>query len=547
MFGRTYSDLGSVVGQINGEDIRANQLERHGYDWENGYGTPSDGQDTNRDGQPVRKLTKDAKSIIIFWSRSGSTKLLASKIARETDADILEITLRNPYPANYRKTLSRANRERIQNDPPELGMQLPDLSQYDTIYLGYQTWAMTLSQPMKAFLLEYGGEFSNKKIAPFLSEGGYGSGDSTELIREFIARDGGKNKKVDWTFVGPENVLCAGITDKFEKAGQKIFGPNQRAAQLEGSKDYALRFMSKYNIPTARYETYASAETCIAGLKNFDYTVVIKEDGLAGGKGVTIAQNQDVAEETIREMFAGGQTAVVLEECLIGPEYSMFVVVSEDQFTILPMAQDHKRVGDGDKGPNTDGMGSYSPLPQLKKEDRQRMIDEIVKQTMNGLVQGNYHYCGILYIGLMMTENGPKVIEYNVRLGDPETQVVLPRVKNDFAQVIDAAVNHEKLPEIEENNSSILGVVVCSKGYPTHPAPNVKIGKLPRGTNTYIDYANVKGDLDNLIGDGGRLFMVISEADNLVQAQDNVYSYLSKLDLPACFYRHDIGNRALRD
>ena len=426
-------------------------------------------------------------------------------------------------------------------------MQLPDLSQYDTIYLGYQTWAMTLSQPMRAFLLEYGGEFSNKEIAPFLSEGGYGSGDSTELIREFIARDGGKNKKVDWTFVGPENVLCAGITDKFNEAGQKIFGPNQRAAQLEGSKDYALRFMSKYNIPTARYETYASAETCIAGLKNFDYPVVIKEDGLAGGKGVTIAQNQDVAEETIREMFAGGQTAVVLEECLVGPEYSMFVVVSEDQFTILPMAQDHKRVGDGDKGPNTGGMGSYSPLPQLKKEDRQRMIDEIVKPTMNGLVQGNYHYCGILYIGLMMTENGPKVIEYNVCLGDPEIQVVLPRVKNDFAQVIDAAVNHEKLPEIEENDRSVLGVVVCSKGYPAHPAPNVKIGKLPHGTNTYIDYANVKGNLNNLIDDGGRLFMVILEADNLVQAQDNVYSYLSKLDLPDCFYRHDIGNRALRD
>lgn len=212
MFGRTYSDLGSIVGQINGEDIRANQLERRGYDWENGYGTPSDGQ-------PVRKLTKDAKSIIIFWSCSGSTKLLASKIARETDADILEITLRNPYPANYRKTLNRANRERIQNDSPELEMQLPDLSQYDTIYLGCQTWAMTLSQPMRAFLLEYGGEFSNKKIAPFLSEGGYGSGDSTELIREFIARDGGKNKKFDWTFVGPENVLCAGITDKFNEAG----------------------------------------------------------------------------------------------------------------------------------------------------------------------------------------------------------------------------------------------------------------------------------------------------------------------------------------
>lgn len=193
IFNRTYSDLGPVVGTIDGEDIRANQLQRRGYNWENGYGTPSDGEDTNSEGQAIRKLTKDAKSIIIFWSRSGSTKLLASKIARETNADILEITLKIPYPANYRKTLDRANRERIQNDPPRLAMQLPDLSQYDTIYLGYQTWAMTLSQPMKSFLLEYGGRLSNKKIAPFLSEGGYGSGDSTELIREFIMREGGKN------------------------------------------------------------------------------------------------------------------------------------------------------------------------------------------------------------------------------------------------------------------------------------------------------------------------------------------------------------------
>ena len=220
--------------------------------------------------------------------------------------------------------------------------------------------------------------------------------------------DFAQSKHVDWTFVGPENVLCAGITDKFEKAGQKIFGPNQRAAQLEGSKDYALRFMNKYDVPTARHETFTSAETCIAGLKDFAYPVVIKEDGLAGGKGVTIAQNEAVAQETIKEMFAGGQTAVVLEECLVGPEYSMFVVVSENQFTILPMAQDHKRVGDGDKGPNTGGMGSYSPLPQLKKEDRQRMIHEIVKPTMNGLVQGDYHYCGVLYIGLMMTEGWSK-------------------------------------------------------------------------------------------------------------------------------------------
>lgn len=356
-----------------------------------------------------------------------------------------------------------------------------------------------------------------------------------------------QDHEVDWTFVGPENVLCAGIVDKFEKAGEKIFGPNKRAAQLEGSKDYALRFMNKYGVPTAHHETFTSPEKCIDGLNHFDYPVVIKEDGLAGGKGVTIAKNQEVAQETIKEMFAGGQTQVVLEECLVGPEYSMFLVVSEDQYAILPMAQDHKRVGDGDQGPNTGGMGSYSPLPQLKSSQRQEMIDQVVEPTMNGLIKGEYHYCGVLYIGLMMTEDGPKVIEYNVRFGDPETQVVLPRLETDFAELVTKALNHEKLPEIVESSKKTLGVVVCANGYPTHPLHDALVGKLPDSDKVVIDYANVKGTLDNLIGDGGRLFMVISESDSLVKAQDNVYSYLSKLDLPNCFYRHDIGNRALKN
>ncbi len=356
-----------------------------------------------------------------------------------------------------------------------------------------------------------------------------------------------QEKKIDWTFVGPENVLCAGIADKFAAAGQKIFGPNKRAAQLEGSKDYALRFMNKYDIPTARHETFSDPKSCIAGLADFKLPVVIKEDGLAGGKGVTIAHDHKTAVATIKEMFAGGQKAIVLEECLFGPEYSMFVVVSEDQYAILPMAQDHKRAYDHDRGPNTGGMGSYSPLPQLKPADRQAMIEKIVKPTMKGLVQGNYHYCGILYIGLMMTKNGPKVIEYNVRLGDPETQVVLPRLKTDFAALVSAAVNYQKLPAIAEKKEAVLGVVVCAHGYPHHPEANVPIGKLPDSKAVYIDYANVQGQIDNLYGAGGRLFMVLAESNNLVDAQDKVYSYLSKLNLPACFYRQDIGNRALKN
>lgn len=197
MMWRDYSkkaNLGPIIGTIDGQPIRANQLLRRGYNWEQGYGTPSDGHDTNAEGTPIRKLTKDARSIIIFWSRSGSTKLLASKIAKLTGADILEITQKIPYPAAYKKTLARANRERLQNDPPELKMDLPNLNQYETVYLGFQTWAMTLSQPMKSFLLKFGNQLNNKVIAPFETEGGYGEGDSVDVIRSILSKEGNYNK-----------------------------------------------------------------------------------------------------------------------------------------------------------------------------------------------------------------------------------------------------------------------------------------------------------------------------------------------------------------
>lgn len=351
---------------------------------------------------------------------------------------------------------------------------------------------------------------------------------------------------VAWTFVGPENVLCAGIVDKFQAAGQKIFGPNQRAAQLEGSKDYALNFMNKYGVPTAKHETFRSIEDAKDGLRDFDLPVVIKANGLAGGKGVVIANDIETAKETIDQQFNSGQSEVVLEECLVGPEYSLFLVISGNEFRVLPMAQDHKRAYDGDKGPNTGGMGSYSPLPQLSDADRQRMIDETAKPTVKGLVDGHYDYHGILYIGLMMTADGPKVIEYNVRLGDPETEVILPRLKSDFAELIDAAVNDEKLPEVQVSDEAVLGVILATKGYPKNPEIGVELGKMPNADGIIIDYANVEGTMDDLKGAGGRLMMVMASADDVKTAQTHVYDYLDKLDEPECFYRHDIGNRALK-
>ena len=341
-----------------------------------------------------------------------------------------------------------------------------------------------------------------------------------------------KEHDVKWTFVGPEDCLVDGIVDDFLAAGLKIFGPDARAAQLEGSKDYALNFMNNYGVPTAKHASYRDQTAILEHVDQFGYPVVIKENGLAGGKGVVIAKDHDEAVQTIKEMFASGQARIVLEECLDGPEYSMFVVISNGHYRILPMAQDHKRAYDGDRGPNTGGMGAYSPLPQLADADREQMINEVVKPTVDGLVKGEYHYHGILYIGLMLTADGPKVIEYNVRLGDPETQVVLPRLATDLYELVDAAIDDRPLPEIKESAEASFGVVLASKGYPKKPVHGQELGSFPASEGIEIDYANVSRTLDHLKGAGGRLLMVIAEENTLQEAHDRVYSYLDQLDQP---------------
>lgn len=353
-----------------------------------------------------------------------------------------------------------------------------------------------------------------------------------------------KEHNVKWTFVGPEDCLVDGIVDDFQAAGLKIFGPNARAAQLEGSKDYALNFMEHYGIPTAKHTSYRDQTAILEHVDQFGYPVVIKENGLAGGKGVVIAHDHKEAVRTIKEMFSSGQARIVLEECLRGPEYSMFVVIQDGNYRILPMAQDHKRAYDGDKGPNTGGMGAYSPLPQLSASDRHKMIDEVVEPTVAGLVKGEYHYHGVLYIGLMLTSEGPKVIEYNVRLGDPETQVVLPRLATDFYQLIDAVVNDQSLPEVKERTTASFGVVLASAGYPQKPVHGQLLGNFPDSDKIEIDYANVTGTLNELKGAGGRLLMVLSEAASLQEAHDRVYAYLKEFPHDKCFYRHDIGAKA---
>lgn len=353
-----------------------------------------------------------------------------------------------------------------------------------------------------------------------------------------------KNHAVEWTFVGPEDSLVEGIVDEFHTAGLKIFGPDARAAQLEGSKDYALNFMNNYGVPTAQHATYRDQTAAINGVDQFGYPLVIKENGLAGGKGVVIADDHEIAIRTIHQMFEKGQSRLVLEECLAGPEYSMFVVISNGNYRVLPMAQDHKRAFDSDLGPNTGGMGAYSPLPQLSSDQRQRMIDEVVKPTVAGLVKGAYHYHGILYIGLIWTTDGPKVIEYNVRLGDPETQVILPRLATDLFDLVDAAINDLPLPVVSENDCGSFGVVLASKGYPQKPVHGQSLGTMPEVAGVDVDYANVTGTLKHLQGAGGRLLMVLAQAPTLQEAHDRVYKYLDGLAESECYYRHDIGAKA---
>ena len=337
---------------------------------------------------------------------------------------------------------------------------------------------------------------------------------------------------IEWTFVGPEDALCAGIVDSFRKDGLKIFGPDKEAARLEGSKDFALEFMEKHHVPTAKYSTFRSSEDAISGLEKFEEPVVIK------------AKTKAEAEEEIKMMFRKGQEQIVLEEFLSGDEYSMFVVIGEEDYRILPMAQDHKRAYDRDEGPNTGGMGAYSPLPQLSESDYERMVEEVVEPTINGLRKAEFNYIGLIYIGMILTGQGPKVIEYNVRLGDPETQVVLPRIDSDFAELVDAAINGKPLPEVKQTENAVIGVVLAAEGYPKSPVKGHKLPELEESGDISIDYANVAGEFPNVTANGGRLLTAIATAETIEDAQQKIYRYLEEHEFDKCFYRKDIGYKA---
>jgi len=361
-----------------------------------------------------------------------------------------------------------------------------------------------------------------------------------------------KENDIAWSFIGPDDALAAGIVDDFNQAGLKAFGPSRLAAELEWSKDFAKEIMVKYGVPTAAYGTFSDFEEAKAYIEKQGAPIVVKADGLALGKGVVVAETVEQAVEAAHDMllenkFGDSGARVVIEEFLDGEEFSLFAFVNGDKFYIMPTAQDHKRAYDGDKGPNTGGMGAYAPVPHLPQSVVDQSVETIIKPVLKGMIAEGRPYLGVLYAGLILTADGPKVIEFNSRFGDPETQIILPRLTSDFAQNITDILD-KKEPTITWLDEGVtLGVVVASEGYPLDYEKGLP---LPEKTASDIIsyYAGVKFSENSrvLLSNGGRVYMLVTTADTVSAAQEKIYDQLEKQDTTGLFYRTDIGSKAVK-
>lgn len=397
---------------------------------------------------------------------------------------------------------------------------------------------------------------SDKVETVFVAPGNVGMTDVAERIaikETEVAKlvDFAQTQKIDLTIVGPEVPLLLGVVDQFQAAGLKVFGPNQRAAEIEGSKSFAKDLMKKYHIPTGEYQTFSDYEAAKAYIEEKGAPIVIKADGLAAGKGVTVAMNMEDALASIKDMLVGekfgsASETVVIEEFLAGEEFSLMSFVNGETVIPLEIAQDHKRAFDGDKGPNTGGMGAYSPVPHIDQKIVQTAIETIVKPTAKAMMEEGRTFTGILYAGLIVTDKGPKVIEFNARLGDPETQVILPRMKSDLVEVILSVLNGET-PTIEWYEEDMIGVVIASKGYPDAYEKGTVIQGLDRMEDVSIFHAGTNLNEDGAFTtDGGRVLLVAAKSKTLKNAQNKVYKELEKLKSDGVFYRKDIGFKAIK-
>jgi len=357
---------------------------------------------------------------------------------------------------------------------------------------------------------------------------------------------------IDLTVVGPEAPLVNGIVDVFERAGRKVFGPSKAAAQLEGSKVFAKDFMARYFVPTARYAVFEHLEAAKAAISGFTLPVVVKADGLAAGKGVVICQTRKEAEVALKaimadRIFKDAGAKVVIEEFLVGEEASILAVCDGKHYQLLDSSQDHKRIFDNDKGPNTGGMGAYSPAPVITPELWKVITEKVIDPVVRGMGQDGTPFKGVLYAGIMVTKDGPQVLEFNVRFGDPETQAVLPRLKSDIVELMLAAIEgHLQNLKLEWDQRVCVSVVMAAGGYPGE----YKTGKVIRGLDqvpagAIVFHAGTKKENDQIVTSGGRVLGVTALGNGIAEAIKNVYQAVEKITFEGCQFRRDIGKKAL--
>lgn len=358
-----------------------------------------------------------------------------------------------------------------------------------------------------------------------------------------FARDNG----IDLTVVGPEAALAAGVADAFRAEGLRIFGPDKSASRIESSKEFAKELMAKYGVPTAGYRVFDEFESAWEYVRNRPLPAVVKYDGLAAGKGVVVATTYEQAEAALRDMLLDssfGKGRVVIEDFLEGPEFSFMCLVQGEKVYPLAVAQDHKRAFDGDKGPNTGGMGAYSPVPFITDEIRREALEKILRPVASAMVKEGTPFTGVLYGGLILTAEGPKVIEFNARFGDPETEVVLPRLKSDIYAFFEAVLDGRDF-EAEWDPRAALGIVLASEGYPGSYEKGVEIKGLDKAKGN-IYHMGTKRDGDRLLTSGGRVLMVVGRGATLEEANKAALADVAEIDCPSLFHRTDIGKAALK-
>ena len=361
-----------------------------------------------------------------------------------------------------------------------------------------------------------------------------------------------KQNKIGLTIVGPEAPLAAGIVDEFTKAGLKIFGPAKELARLEASKVFAKETMQRFGIPTADFEVFTDAQS--AKLKAQiakHYPIVIKADGLAAGKGVIIAKTKKEATDAIddimaKKIFGSAGDKIIIEECLEGEEASFLVISDGKNVAPLASSQDHKRIFDNDKGPNTGGMGAYSPAPVVDDAMHERIMSEAINPLIKGLAKEGKFYKGVLYAGIMITKTGPKVLEFNVRFGDPETQAILPRLDTGLVDLCFASIDGtiDKI-KMEWKNKAAVCVVLAAGGYPGDYKKGLEISGLEDVSDAIIFHAGTKLEKNKFVTSGGRVLNVVSLGENINQAIENVYKTIKKIKFEAMHFRKDIGYGAL--